>query len=796
LDRHACPLARTSVVRLAILALVLLAPSPVRAQTGWRPTLFTDPFPPPYLSDWEINPNISTLTVVNTTGVTQTVTAVYRVANQAGRVLASGRSDPQTVPANVPQFYTSFVDIAGTSSHDVATEAEMQRTGRLPEGTYRACVAVMDGNGFVVAEACADFTIVYPDPPLLIAPSNGELVRTTAPFLQWTPMQVPAEFQLRYILQIAEVLPAQLPDEALNGPVPHYLNPDVGTTNLQYPLDAPPLVEGRTYAWRVVALDQNGYAAAANGGASETQVFRYDPGAGASPGSSAITLSLHNAFDADDGTGTAAGVRSAPGATADIDQLCALWDDPPDEYVITSDSPLGMRRLAGQDAELYQNDTSRDWWIVTRSPNGKRDVLIGGGCTRGDNTVVHWIASKNETLQQRISAFLSNPFLHALPGPNVENVNFSMVVLAKGGSFTVEVPDEFAAGVAFLGGREFDVATGLNLYSEIDLEEFALWPLFQEIGFTEKRITISGFLGWDASWSLGGTIGSDPGQVDVSTEHKYLVLRAALPKRTPNGLLAGKVQSMGFELEISVGDSTGRAWKKGSGPKPDVERSLEIIPKLLHVIEVNDNLTLEGSLALDFARKTTVPELVKQRLGYVTGFLGKPEELDVDTDVIISYGAEGTLNLGPRGNVHLDAVTLDVKFPFYTPRFKQEFMLAGEFGVGGVDGLVKVGIAFRRINLQALHTALGDARKKRYEASTKLTASETGECTKGASVSTEKSKWCALDAQVKSIEQELDAHKAFPDPSKKKSEWDWKLRASAGHLSLGALLGLLREGGP
>jgi hypothetical protein len=76
LDRHACPLARTSVVRLAILALVLLAPSPVSAQTGWSATLFIDPYPSPYLSDWEINPNISTLTVVNTTGVTQTVTAV------------------------------------------------------------------------------------------------------------------------------------------------------------------------------------------------------------------------------------------------------------------------------------------------------------------------------------------------------------------------------------------------------------------------------------------------------------------------------------------------------------------------------------------------------------------------------------------------------------------------------------------------------------------------------------------------------------------------------------------------
>ena len=294
---------------LAAIAAFSIAPRAF-AQGGWSATLFIDPYPSPYLSDWEINPNISMLTVVNTTGAPQTATAVYRVTNSAGRVLASGRSDPQSIPPDEPRVYTSFVDIAGTSSHDAVTEEEMVRTGRLPEGVYRACVTIADGNNFVVAEECADFTILYPDPPLLMAPGNGEVILTNAPFLQWTPVQVPGEFQLRYIVQIAEVLPGQLPDEALSGPVPHFVEPDAATTNFQYPLDAPPLDEGRTYAWRVVTQDQNGYAATSNGGASETYVFRYDPGDLPSPGQSVITLSMSNAFDQEPDEGTS-GARSA-----------------------------------------------------------------------------------------------------------------------------------------------------------------------------------------------------------------------------------------------------------------------------------------------------------------------------------------------------------------------------------------------------------------------------------------------------------------------------------------------------
>ncbi len=820
-----------SITRLALLALAVTGiVRPALSQSGWTATLFIDPFPSPYLSDWEINPNISTLTLINGTGQPQTATAVYRVMNRAGQILASGRSDPQTVPPDEPRIYTSFVDIAGTSSHDAATETQMVRTGRLPEGTYRACITIADGNYFVVGEACADFTIVYPDPPLLIAPGNGELITTTDPFLQWTPLQVPPEFELRYILQMAQLLPGQLPDEALNGAMLHYVDQDVGTTNLQYPLDAPPLEEGKSYAWRVITLDQNGYAAASNGGASETYVFRYDHGSSRSPGQSVITLSMTNAFDTDPDDGTEA-TSAAAASPRGIDEICSKWDNPVGAFTLSADSPIGFGRFSGNDATLFQVDSTKQWWIKTTSPSGRRDVLIQGGCDRfTDNTLVHWIASRNQTLQQRITDMLSNPVVRVLasgaPLGGVAGINHAMIVLSKG-NHEISVPPDFVDGMEFLGDRahaaadgELEAATGLNVFAALDMNEFALWPLLQMFGFDEKRVDVYGFLGWNAEWSLGASVGSaKPGatdsgatkQLEINTEREFLVLRATLPKRKPVLLPDGWIESSGFEIEISIGDETERAFtdsntramKNATGVQQrlkalapaEKEESLELAAKLIHRIVVNDELELEGSIELDFTRNRALSTEALTRLKYVTGYVSAMPEVETGTDVVITYAAKTKLPLLPNDIAHIDGATLDLTFPLANPSHNQEFTLFGELGIKNQDGLGKVGVEIKRINLAAMHRDLAAARKARYETSTKLTAAETGACVSGATVSADKTRWCALETKVKSLEKSLAEHNAFPDPSTKETAWEWRVRASIGHMSLGELLKLVREGG-
>jgi hypothetical protein len=211
--------------RHVVVALALLfgLPSVTRSvsaqQTDWTEMLQINPYPSPYLSDWETNPNIATLTLVNPTTSSQDVVLRYDIHNQRGALLASGRSDPQTIAAGSPTIYTSFVDIEGSSQHDPTLESEMTTTGRIPEGVYTVCVLAADAQNLVLARTCQQFTIVYPDPPMLISPADGAVVSTTSPMFQWTPLQVPGDYQLRYILQIAEVQQGQTVATTFTTPV-------------------------------------------------------------------------------------------------------------------------------------------------------------------------------------------------------------------------------------------------------------------------------------------------------------------------------------------------------------------------------------------------------------------------------------------------------------------------------------------------------------------------------------------------------------------------------------------------
>src|SRR5215207_2025367 len=177
--------------RLAVASVLLLSTARAAPAQGWTLALFVDPFPSPYASDWETNPNISSLTIASSAAAAQDVRLAYQVTDTKGRSLASGTSDPLGISAGAPTVLTSIINIAGSSRRDQTLWDQMQRTGRIPEGTYRACVVMASTNGLVLGEDCDFFTIVYPDAPQLIAPAPGDAITTLAPFFQWTPVVVP-----------------------------------------------------------------------------------------------------------------------------------------------------------------------------------------------------------------------------------------------------------------------------------------------------------------------------------------------------------------------------------------------------------------------------------------------------------------------------------------------------------------------------------------------------------------------------------------------------------------------------
>jgi len=249
------------------------AASPARAQS-WTADLMIDPYPSPYVSDWEANAAIASLTVFNHTERDGTVRLSFTITDHTGSVLARGTSDPETLPPG-PTEYNSPFQLSGSFDYDVDLQDVIVRTGRLPEGDFTACTVVSSTSGFVLARACSTFTVLYPDPPMLTSPFDGETVTTRDPFFEWTPLQLPAGFPVYFVVQVAKVERGQTPYQALTASIPQFQESDLMSTSFQYPLGALPLEPGAEYAWRVQAIGQNGYPVSANDGWSEIGTFSY-----------------------------------------------------------------------------------------------------------------------------------------------------------------------------------------------------------------------------------------------------------------------------------------------------------------------------------------------------------------------------------------------------------------------------------------------------------------------------------------------------------------------------------------
>jgi len=270
---------KPTAISSLIAALLTLAVSSASAQApGWTAFTMMQPYPSPYFSDWQNNPTIGSLNVYNHTASDAQVRIFLTIVRQNGTQLGRGVSGPMLIPrGQLPTIITmTHIIDWGSVKYDKSVESFMLQTGRFPEGYYTACVTLKDlSDNPLVENVCANFTIVYPDPPYLVLPTNGNTVDSQYPVFQWTPLQVPPVYQLHYVFRLVELLPGQVPAQALASNVPYYENASLLTTSLQYPIDAFALEKGKTYVWQVQALDQNGFPPAANNGKSEIWTFTY-----------------------------------------------------------------------------------------------------------------------------------------------------------------------------------------------------------------------------------------------------------------------------------------------------------------------------------------------------------------------------------------------------------------------------------------------------------------------------------------------------------------------------------------
>jgi hypothetical protein len=131
---------------------------------------------------------------------------------------------------------------------------------------------------------------------------------------------------------------------------------------------------------------------------SEIRTFSFGANAGLR---AEIALTLDNDFEQDTRS-----LRSA--GTIDVSEMCSRFKESNFPGVtISSASPFGLKRFAGQPAILWRDTTAMTWWIATSNPKNSRSVLVHGAC-KETKTKVLWIASRDSAAQSQISTRMAN----------------------------------------------------------------------------------------------------------------------------------------------------------------------------------------------------------------------------------------------------------------------------------------------------------------------------------------------------------------------------------------------------
>jgi hypothetical protein len=180
-----------------------------------------------------------------------------------------------------PYFNLDNMEVSGIP------RAQLQQTGKLPDGFYTFCVDVVEANsGQLISNdklSCAPpVWISTSEPPLLNLPRKGEAVAFREPLnivFNWTPRHMGspnAAFLTEYEFTLVELWDTAILPEAAFGTMPPLYQTNTNATTLLYGPAEPPLLPGKRYGWRIRAIAKQGvdeFAVFTNNGYSEIFYF-------------------------------------------------------------------------------------------------------------------------------------------------------------------------------------------------------------------------------------------------------------------------------------------------------------------------------------------------------------------------------------------------------------------------------------------------------------------------------------------------------------------------------------------
>jgi len=127
------------------------------------------------------------------------------------------------------------------------------RLGVIPEGSYEFCVRVYDLNGALQGEDCEQIEVAPVQSIQLISPADGDTVLAVTPLVFSWLSPYASSREVTHKLRIVEINPGQTKEQAMQTNPTFFESEDV-ISPFQYPLSAPAMEDGHSYAWQIQAF--------------------------------------------------------------------------------------------------------------------------------------------------------------------------------------------------------------------------------------------------------------------------------------------------------------------------------------------------------------------------------------------------------------------------------------------------------------------------------------------------------------------------------------------------------------
>ena len=206
-----------------------------------------------------------------------------------GREVIEVTSDPETFSPGAYIFTSVFEELPFRQTFDdildqLTNQQKKQviQEGSIPEGNYNLTIRAIpeNNNGMISSMPSVNpFSVIYPQAPILINPSDQANLALETPVFNWTPVPV-SGYPINYNFLLVEVLGSQTPLQAINSNRAHAEAMVTAENTLVYTPGYLPLEPGQEYAWRVTARSMNGDLPIRNDGESNIRTFTYKSGAG------------------------------------------------------------------------------------------------------------------------------------------------------------------------------------------------------------------------------------------------------------------------------------------------------------------------------------------------------------------------------------------------------------------------------------------------------------------------------------------------------------------------------------